>query len=123
MTFVKEHGINISFATVASMIPVFAMTWFLIKPAVVKAVGDELQDQVQQSVAKEVRPISRALSVILENNADNLVRLIATMEFRRDFPPKDDWTNEDAQELAQLELDLASAKKASSALNNDDDSE
>lgn len=121
MTSAKEFGVNISFSTLATMIPVFAMTWFLIKPAVVEAVGDELQDQVQQSVAKEVKPIGIALTIILHNNAANLERQIASMEFRRDFPPDNDWTDADARQLAQLKLDLKSALKASAALNNDDD--
>ena len=123
MTSVKEHGINISFATLASLIPVFAMTWFLIKPAVVKAVGDELQEQVQRSVAKEVKPIGTALSIILQNNAANIERQIAVMEFRRDFPPDDDWTNNDARQLAQLRLDLKSAEAAKVALTTEPSSD
>ncbi|KKN04059.1 hypothetical protein LCGC14_1101260 [marine sediment metagenome] len=122
MTSVKEHGINISFATLASLIPVFAMTWFLIKPAVVKAVGDELQEQVQRSVAKEVKPIGTALGIILQNNAANIERQIAVMEFRRDFPPDGDWTNNDARQLAQLRLDLKSAEAAKVALTKEPDS-
>jgi len=112
---------DISVASVVSLIPVLTVVWFVVKPSIVKAVGDELQEQVQQTVSKEVRPINRALTVILGNNADNLERQIAAMEFRRDFPPDNDWTNKDAQELAQLKLDLRSAKAAKAALREDDD--
>jgi sensor domain CHASE-containing protein len=117
----KARLSDISVASVISLIPVLTVVWFIVKPSIVKAVGDELQEQVQQTVAKEVRPINRALTVILGNNADNLERQIAAMEFRRDFPPDDDWSNEDAQVLAQLKLDLRSAKAAKAALKDDDD--
>ena len=116
MSSTRDHLSNISVASVVSLIPVLTVVWFVVKPSIVKAVGDELQEQVQQTVAKEVAPIGAALSIILKNNADNLARQIAAMEFRRDFPPEGDWTDSDARQLAQLKLDLRSAEAAKKAL-------
>ena len=116
MSSTRDHLSNISVASLVSLIPVLTVVWFVVKPSIVKAVGDELQEQVQQTVAKEVAPIGAALSIILKNNADNLARRIAAMEFRRDFPPDDDWTDSDARQLAQLKLDLKSAESAKKAL-------
>ncbi len=116
---IKQAGIHISLSTFATLIPVLIFTWALIKPAVVLAVGEELADQVQQTVAKEVAPINMALTVILQNNIENIRLQIAGLEFKRDFPPADDWKNEDAQRLAILKNDLASAEVAITALESD----
>lgn len=111
-----QHGKHISISVLASTIPVLLAVWFFIKPAVVLAVGEELQEQVQQTVAAEVRPINVALGVMLQNAVANISRQIAAMEFRRDFPPIGDWSNADAQELTNLELNLKSNVTALAAL-------
>ena len=83
---------------------------------VVLAVGEQLNEQVQRTVAKEVAPINIALSVILSNNIENIRLQIAALEFKRDFPPADDWHNEDALSLTRLKNDLSSAEMAITAL-------
>ena len=117
---IKQHGINISMSTVATLIPVLVFTWMLIKPAVVLAVGEQLNEQVQRTVAKEVAPINIALSVILSNNIENIRLQIAALEFKRDFPPADDWKSEDALALTRLKNDLSSAEMAITAWASND---
>lgn len=112
----KDIGIHISLATVGALLPVLLAAWFLIKPAVVQAVGDELQEQVQLTVAKEVQPINSALAIMLQNNIASIQRQIASLAFQRDFPPAGDWTDSDAQDLANLQLDLQSTTAALAAL-------
>ena len=113
---IKKAGIHISMSTIATLIPVLLFTWALIKPAVVLAVGEQLNEQVQTTVSKEVAPITMALGVILKNNIENIRIQIAALEFRRDFPPVDDWADVDAQTLARLRNDLISAEAALIAL-------
>ena len=116
MTSMKEHSLTISLSAMASGIPIMLAVWFLIKPAVVVAVGDQLQAQVEQTVALQVLPINSALAVILRNSISNLARQIAAMEFRRDFPPEGDWQSVDVQQLTNLKLDLKSNVAALAAL-------
>jgi len=118
----RSHGLNISVSTIASALTVGTMVWFLVKPAVVKAVGEELDTKMEQVVSAAVAPTNAALAIILSNGIDNLKLQIAAMEFERDFPPEGDWSDLDARELARLKNTLSTNQAALSALEGNDTS-
>jgi len=117
MTTERPHsGVTISLASLGAFIPVALAAWFLIKPSVVVAVNNELQAQVQHTVSQQVRPINTALGIILENDIENIKAHIAQMEYKRDFPPPNDWTSKDVADLSTLRKNLSTAEAALKAL-------
>ena len=62
-TDLKDHGMNISISTVATLIPVLAGVWFVMQPLMVTqisaAMGQELEDQIEE----KTKPIQSAFRV------------------------------------------------------------
>jgi hypothetical protein len=44
MADAKTHGINISLSTVATLVPVLGVVWFVVQPALVGSVSGRVQD-------------------------------------------------------------------------------
>lgn len=116
MALDKRRGVNISIASLGAFIPVALAAWFLIKPAVVGAVNDELQEHVQQTVSAQVQPLGTALGALIQGHIDDLLLRISVMEYQRDFPPIGDWSSEDARVLQGLYRQLAAQRAALHAL-------
>lgn len=118
----KEESVRISLAAVASWIPLVPFLWFVFQPILVTAVSEAMADQIQQQIQQEVAPIGSAFTVLMKRDIANLRREIAQMEFRRDNPPEDDWTPDDAEDLVNLILELESYQEALMALQPGDSS-
>lgn len=112
----KEHGVTISISTVATTIPLFAALWFVIKPVIVEQVSAEVSTEMQDKVKEGVRPINGAFKAIIRADINALRKEIAALEFKRDNRP-DDWTAEDANELADKRISLDALREALTALN------
>ena len=114
----KEQGISISLATIATWVPLIPLLWFVAQPILVSAVSEAMAEDIQQQVQQGVAPLNMAFVAIIQSNIERLRRQIADMEFRRDNPPPDDWTSEDAQQLVNLNIELDTQEDALEALMN-----
>lgn len=107
MSSYKEHGINISLNTVATLIPVLAVVWFLLKPAMIEAIADDIDDKV----AEQSAPLQNAFKVILKADIDDLKHSIALLEFREEHD-SEHWEEEHAKLLASYKIELAALEEA-----------
>ncbi len=123
LTVNKEEGIRISAAALLSWIPLIPIFWFIVKPILVTGVSEAMASDVAEQIQKEAAPIKNAFSVLILRDISYLRKEIAAMEFRRDNPPADDWTAQDAEDLVELRLELESMRSALFALEAETESD
>ena len=117
---VKEAGIRIGvnqIITYAGLVPIF---WFIIQPILVDALAEEMQQSIEQTVAKQVDPINSAFVALLQRDINATKKDIAALRFRQ--RQDEDWTVDDAEYLADLEIQLAALEEAKAALQADNTS-
>jgi hypothetical protein len=117
---VKEAGIRIGvnqIITYAGLVPIF---WFIIQPILVSALAEEMQQSIEQTVAKQVDPINSAFVALLQRDINATKKDIAALKFRQ--RQNEDWTVDDAEYLADLEIQLAALEEAKAALEEDNTS-
>jgi len=117
---VKEAGIRIGvnqIITYAGLVPIF---WFIIQPILVNALAEEMQQSIEQTVAKQVDPINSAFVALLQRDINATKKDIAALKFRQ--RQDEDWTVDDAEYLADLEIQLAALEEAKAALIADNTS-
>ena len=110
---VKGHSINISASGIVSWIGVATFAWLFAKPLLISSVSVALADDIKQTVAAQVAPINGAFVALLQRDINATKKEIATLEFRE--RTNEDWTSDDAEYLAEKEIELdalLSAKKA-----------
>ena len=111
---VKEAGIRIGvnqLVTYASLVPIF---WFIIQPILVSALAEEMQQSIEQTVAKQVDPINSAFVALLQRDINATKKDMAALRFRQ--RQDEDWTVDDAEYLADLDIQLAALEEAKKAL-------
>jgi phage terminase Nu1 subunit (DNA packaging protein) len=109
MSNLKQHGINISLSTVATLVPVLAFLWLFIQPALVKAVADDLDKMIET----KQQPMQSAFKVLVKADIDKLKKAIARAEVHEG---DEDWSEEDAIYLADLKIELEALQEAYSEL-------
>jgi len=107
MTSYKEQGINISLNTVATLLPVLAVVWFLLKPAIIEAIAEDLDEQI----AEQSQPLQSAFKVILRAEIADIIESIAMLEYREEHE-SDTWLAEHARLLAKRKIELAAFEEA-----------
>ena len=110
---VKEQGISISIATVATWIPLIPLLWFVGKPIIVSSVSEAMAEDVEQTVQAQVAPVKGGLGALIQININKIKKEIAGLKFRQSQPG---WTAKDADDLAELEIELDGLKQAYEAL-------
>ncbi len=110
-------GVN-QIVTYAGLVPIF---WFILQPILVDALAEEMQDTIKQTVASQVTPINVAFVALLQREINSTRRDMAGLRFRRDNPPEDDWTSDDALYLADLEITMDALEEAKAALQANTD--
>lgn len=111
---VKEQGIRIGInqiVTYATLVPIF---WFIAQPILVDALAEEMQQSIKDTVASEVEPINDAFLALLQRDINATKKEIAALRFRQGND--DEWTVDDAEYLADLEIQLAALEEAKEAL-------
>jgi hypothetical protein len=101
-------GIN-QIVTYATLIPVF---WFILQPLLITAMAEDIKAIVSEQTA----PINNAFVALLQRDINSTRKDMAALRFRRDNPPNDDWTAEDAAYLADLEITMDALEEAKAAL-------
>ena len=117
-----EHGKSISLSTLAStvssLLVLVPVLWFVGKPVLTEALAEDFK----QIAADEAEPVKNAFTVLLTRDINNLRREIAGLRFRQ-RNNGDEWTEEDAAYLAELEIELESLQDAREQLETEDDSD
>lgn len=114
---VKEAGIRIGanqLVTYAILIPVF---WFILQPLLVDAMAEDIKAIVSEQIA----PVNNAFVALLQRDINSTRKDMAALRFRRDNPPDEDWTAEDAAYLADLEITMDALEEAKGALQANTD--
>ncbi len=114
MSQLREHGVSISVATIATWIPLIPLLWFVGKPIMVESVSAAMAEDVQVTVQKEVAPINNAFVVLIDRDITKIRKEIAGLEFRESRG--DNWTSKDASYLADLEIELDALRDAKDKL-------
>lgn len=117
----REHKLSITYSTIAAWITIVPAVWFIAKPVMTAAVAEELKEQIKQQMQKEVRPLSASFAVMLRRSIRELRREITALEFQMQEARegRGSWTLEDAQNLADLRVELRSNEEALRALETD----
>jgi len=105
-------GVN-QIITYAGLVPIF---WFIIQPVLIDALAEEMQESIKQTVATEIAPVNNAFVALLQRDINSTRKDMAALRFRRDNPPDDDWSAEDAAYLADLEIQMDALEEAKAAL-------
>lgn len=106
----KERGIRIGInqlVTYLTLIPIF---WFVLQPLILNSMAED----IKQIVAEEAEPINNAFVALLQRDINATRKEIAALKFRQ--RNDEDWDEEDALYLADLEIELAALEEAKTAL-------
>ena len=117
----REHKLSITYSTIAAWITIVPAVWFMAKPVMTAAVAEELKEQIKQQMQEEVRPLSASFAVMLRRSIRELRREIIALEFQMQEARegRGSWTLEDAQNLADLRVELRSNEEALRALETE----
>jgi len=107
MSTYKEHGINISLNTVITLVPVLGIMWFLLKPAMIEAIADDIDEQI----AEQSAPLQNAFKVILKAEINEIKLSISMLEFREEHESST-WLVEHAELLAKRKIELSAYEEA-----------
>jgi hypothetical protein len=106
----REISVSTIFSTVASLAVVIPVLWYVGKPLLSEAMAEDFKDIAQQ----QAQPIKSAFSVLLTRDINSLRKEIAALKFRQ--RQGTDWTEDDAEYLADLEIELEALREAKEKL-------
>ena len=112
----KGAGFHISVSMLGTLTVLVPAFWFLAKPILVSSISTAMAANVQAQIKQEVAPLNIAFTAIIRKEVTRLKKEIASMEWRRDNPPDDDWTEEDATNLVDRKEELVGQEAALDAL-------
>jgi hypothetical protein len=115
----KDERRSIGISAVASIVGMCGILapvgWYVVKPTLVASVSSAMADELDSKIAQQVAPLNQGFKAIIQSNINNIRRAIARMEFARD-DPETPWTAQQADDLAQLTIDLAAQQAALDAI-------
>lgn len=111
MTDFKDRTVGISLSTVATLIPVLGIVWFIIQPLLIESISEALAEDFDQQIESHAEPIQSAFKVLLLSDINRLKRSIARLEFKQAHEP-DEFTEADAARLADYEIELEAFQEA-----------
>jgi mono/diheme cytochrome c family protein len=109
MPTAKTHGLNVSLSTIATLVAIIPAFWFVGKPAIVESMASEIEEVAEQKQA----PMKNAFKVLLQAEITSLRKEIAKLETHQG---DEDWAEDDAEYLAELEMELEALKEAKAEL-------
>lgn len=110
----KETGIRIGvnqLVTYLTLIPIF---WFILQPLILNSMAED----IKEIVAEEAAPINNAFVALLQRDINKLLKEMAALRFQQRSDDVE-WTQDDAEYLADLEIELAALEEAKDALQAD----
>ena len=115
MKDLKDHGVSISISTIVSLAAVVGIFWALIKPVMILTVTDAVAEDLSNEVSQQVAPVQNAFKALLRKDINELKKEIAAAEYRERHEPES-WTEEDAEQLAEDQIELETLEEAYEAL-------
>jgi hypothetical protein len=112
----KETGVRIGvnqLITYLTLIPIF---WFIIQPLIISALAED----IKEIVAEQTEPINNAFVALLQRDINATRKDIAALRFRE--RTDDEWSEDDAEYLADLEIQLDALEEAKAFLQADNTS-
>jgi len=106
----REISVSTIFSTIASLAVVIPILWYVGKPLLSEALAEDFKDIAQE----QAQPIKSAFSVLLTRDINSLRKEIAALKFRQ--RQDTDWTEDDAEYLADLEIELEALREAKEKL-------
>jgi len=114
MATVKERGIRIGINQIVTYATLVPILWFVAQPILVGAVSTAMAEDIKQTVATQVGPINNAFVALLQRDINATKKDIAALRFRQ--RQGSDWTQDDAEYMAELEIQVDALEEAKSAL-------
>ncbi len=111
----RAQGKQIGIQTLVTWLPLIPILWFVGKPILVTSVSEALAGEIQDTVKKEVAPISTAFQILLQLDINGLRKAIAALEFS-EGQGGEEWTADDAEVLIETELEMEALEGALEAL-------
>jgi uncharacterized protein YlxW (UPF0749 family) len=105
----KEHGLNVSLSTVATIAALVPMFWFIAKPILISQISTAMADEFENTIDEKQEPVQNAFKVLLLSEITKLRKEIAKL---RTHEGDDDWTEDDAEYLAELTIELEALRDA-----------
>lgn len=112
----REVSVSTIFSTVASLAVLIPVLWYVGKPLI----SDALAEDFKQIAQDQAQPIKSAFSVLLTRDINSLRKEIAALKFRQ--RQDTDWAQDDAEYLADLEIELEALQEARAELKTEDTS-
>ena len=109
----KEISVSTFFSSIASLAVVIPVLWYVGKPLLSEALAEDFKQIAQE----QAQPIKSAFSVLLTRDINSLRKEIAALKFRQ--RQDEDWVQEDAEYLADLEIELEALREAKKELNTE----
>ncbi len=111
----REVSISTIFSTVASLAVVIPVLWYVGKPLISEALAEDFKQIAQE----QAQPIRSAFSVLLTRDINSLRKEIAALKFRQ--RQDEDWTEDDAEYLADLQIEVEALAEAKEQLKDEHD--
>ena len=109
----KSISLSTLASTVSSLVVLVPVLWFIGKPLITDALADDMKQVVQT----ESVPIKGAFTVLLDRDINALRKEIAALKFRQ--RQGTDWTADDAEYLADLEIEIEALREAKEELKKE----
>jgi len=117
----KEERKSIGLSALASVVAMCAVlgpvSWYVVKPLLVASVSTAMAEDLDETIDNKLMPLNAGFKAILQSNINGIRRQIAALEYHRE-QFEDDWTAVDAQQLAQLYIDLDAQQSALRAVRS-----
>lgn len=110
---VKERSIRIGINQVVTYLTLIPIFWFVLQPLLVNAMTED----IKAIVADQTEPINNAFVALLQRDINATRKEIAALKFRQ--RNDDEWSEADAEYLADLEIQLDALEEAKAALQAD----
>jgi hypothetical protein len=106
---IREHGINVSLSTVLSIGALVPRFWFVAKPILVAQISTAMASEFEEAIEAKQQPVQDAFKVLLRTEITKLRKEIAKL---RTHEGDEDWTENDAEYLAELRIELEALQEA-----------
>ncbi len=109
MADLADKAVHMSVNSVISIASAVGIVWFFVQPLLISQVGEALGSEIDSKIEEQQRPIENAFSSLLKSEITKLKIQIARMETHVN---DEDWTEEDAELLAMLHIEVEALEEA-----------
>lgn len=108
-TKITEHGINATLSTVMTMAAVVPVLWFIGKPLLIEQISVAMATEFEETIEEKTQGVENAFKALLRSEITALRKEIAKLKTHEG---DDDWTEDDAEYLTELKIELEALQEA-----------